>query len=134
MKRIASAVVLVAVVGCAGRERPPPAATTTTTGATAGARVIMNDDAAMIMTKARCQRESACGRVGAGRRFADDGACRRALFDDAWSIVMDEACPTGVDAARVSSCAADLGARACEQSQGIEKVVACRTSALCAAP
>src|SRR5688572_23988164 len=98
----------VAFVACGRDERPPPSSpapapaseTTTTAGTLSGGMAtgrIMNDDAAMLLTNTRCQRESSCDNVGASRRFPDPENCRRTLFPEANLALRPEECPAGVD-------------------------------------
>lgn len=131
-RRHGAAVLLVLATSCAHghhEEAPPAVATTTTTGA----RMLMNDDAAMRLAKARCEHESACGHVGKSARFASSGVCTDATFKEAWSVVRDEACPAGVDEARLTTCLAYVRNQACDAG-GLGAIGQCRGDMLCAAP
>jgi hypothetical protein len=101
--------------------------TTTTTGASP--RVLMNDDAAMVMTNVRCEHESACDDIGASKRFTDHDACRRSLFPASSTAVRPETCPAGVDETKLTACLAALRDQLCAQPR--EAPIACRSSALC---
>ena len=68
---------ILVLASCKGAREPRVGQTVTT-----GARMIMNDDAAMILTNARCQHESACDNIGAAGRFVDADACRRTIFTE----------------------------------------------------
>lgn len=96
-----------AVTSCKGRPEPRASQTVITS-----ARMIMNDDAAMKLTTARCERESACDHVGATRRFSDAEVRQRSLFSEAQAVVRPEACPVGVDEAKLSPCLAALRSEA----------------------
>jgi hypothetical protein len=119
---------LLAVPSCARPE------TRTATTVTTGARMILNDDAAMILTNARCQHESVCGNVGSARRFASHDACRSEVFPDASDRVRPEVCPAGVDEAKLSRCLSDVRSQRCADGSVTTGVLAsCRERELCVA-
>lgn len=127
---IASAL-LVMLTSCAHEKSRPAVGATTTTSA----RMMMNDDAAMRVARARCQHEKGCGHVGSGERFADDKACTRAMFDEAWDVVRDETCPNGVDEARLATCVTEARSQPCgEERVNLDAIASCRTATLCTAP
>ncbi len=126
------------VIGCAvllltscSRQRAPRVGQTVTTGA----RMLMNDDAAMMLTNARCQRESACDNIGAARRFSDADSCRRSLFPETQAAITPETCPAGVDDAKLSLCVAAVRSQPCDdQRLRLYDSPSCRRSELCEAP
>jgi hypothetical protein len=96
------------------------------------ARMIMNDDAAMKLANARCEREDACDKVGAFRRFTSQDACVRELFAEAHAAVVPEACPAGVDEGRLSRCLAEIQSQPCEGLRAtITEPASCSRDALC---
>lgn len=119
---------LLATASCARTENNRVGTTVTT-----GARVLMNDDAAMVMTNARCEHESACDNVGEGKRYPDHDACRRALFPASHGVVRAEACAAGVDEDKLAVCLAAIRDMRCgAQRTGLEQsVAACRGEELC---
>ena len=121
---------LVVLASCARRPEPRVGRAELT-----GTRMIMNDDAAMRLTNARCQRESACEDESGERRFADADACRRALFADTQAIVAPEACPAGVDEVKLALCASVLRGQDCGRpGLALEGETSCLPSELCEAP
>ena len=132
------------IIGCAvlfvascKSPREPRVGQAVTTGATGptGSRMLMNDDAAMLLTNARCQRESACDNIGAARRFLDPDACRRSLFNESQATVSPEACPVGVDETKLSLCLSSVRNQPCnDQELTPDDSPACRRSELCEAP
>ena len=122
-----------AVLAVASCKRPPEPRVGQTV--TTGARMLMNDDAAMLLTNARCQRESACDNIGAARRFLDPDACRRSLFNETQATVSPEACPVGVDETKLSLCLSSVRNQPCDgQELTPDDSPACRRSELCEAP
>ena len=95
------------MLGC-GRASSTRAGTTVTTAAHFKPRMILNDDAAMIVTKARCDREIQCEDVGVTGRFVDRKTCLHELMPQDYTVVSAESCPAGVDEQKLSSCADEL--------------------------
>ncbi len=121
---------VVVLASCKGPREPRVGQTVTT-----GAQMIMNDDAAMLLTNARCQRESSCDNIGATRRFRDPDACRRSLFAETLATVSPQACPVGVDERKLALCLGSVRNQPCEdQDASPEESPACRRSELCEAP
>jgi hypothetical protein len=119
------------VMTSCGRPSETPVATTTTTSA----RRIINDDAAILLTGVRCAHEATCADLGTRSRFADKDACARELFPETQLIVRPDACPNGVDEAKLTRCITDVRSQRCEAKElGIEDVASCRQVELCATP
>jgi Family of unknown function (DUF6184) len=120
-------VIATIALGCQrGQERP---ATTTTTTAAAPLNL---DVAAMRLTSARCERESACNNVGTGRKFVDLDACTRELGRDARETLRTEECPRGVNESRLSKCLSDVrGERCGNPLDAIGRLISCRRAELC---
>jgi hypothetical protein len=117
-------------------EKPVGQTSTTAARRTTAAepRRLVNDDAAMILTRVSCLRASNCSQLGARARLHED-MCERNLFPEVAAVVRPEACPTGVDEAKLRRCTADLSAQACERIRlGVEDVPSCMRSELCARP
>lgn len=96
------------------------------------APMIMNDDAAMVLARARCDRERACDKIGAYRRFSNDDACLRELFAEANAVVNPQACPAGVDETRLSRCVGEVPRQPCEGPRATAPAPPmCTRAALC---
>lgn len=122
---------LVVLTSCTHAVTSAPGAPTVLTST----RMIMNDDAAMILTKARCHRESTCDNVGPFRRFTDRNACLQELFPDADEVVRPEECPAGVDEAKLSACVSDVLDEMCMTPRATAgEPASCRRSELCVTP
>lgn len=118
---------MLGLVSCKGAREPVGETVTT------GARLIMNDDAAMMLTNARCGRESVCS--GAARTTGAAEGCRRGLFPEMQSAVRPEACPSGIDEKNLSHCIAELRQQVCDdERQPLESIPGCRHAELCPAP
>ncbi|HVH43429.1 MAG TPA: DUF6184 family natural product biosynthesis lipoprotein [Labilithrix sp.] len=127
---------LLVVAGCKSL-REPRVGETVTTGATetTGARMIMNDDAAMMLTNARCERETACDGTEGARSAAARGACRRGVFAEMQGVVAPAACPAGVDEQNLSRCIAELRRESCEDARhSLESLPGCTRFELCTTP
>lgn len=123
------------VLGCKSSAHDRPAVTVTT-GATEpmATGMLMNDDAAMLMTNARCQLDSACAAAGASR-FDNPNLCRLAFLPEASAVVRDEDCPAGVDRARLSICVDAIRNQGCvDPGAAIDAPASCKRSELCASP
>lgn len=126
---------LVAMTSCErnGEGRDSRAGVAEITGA--GARMLMNDDAAMRLANARCDRENACDKIGAFRRFTDRDACVRELFQEAHADVVPEACPAGVDETKLARCLAAVQSQPCDDARAtVDEPASCRRDELCATP
>jgi hypothetical protein len=94
--------------------------------------MIMNDDAAMIVTKARCRREAQCNDVGASGRFESKEACLLGLLPQDGAVVKESACPAGVDEQKLSYCVEALLAQSCGVTRaGASEPAVCQPAALC---
>lgn len=134
--RYGATIIGCAVILVASCKRPPEprVGQTVTTGAQ-GTRMLMNDDAAMQLTNARCQRESSCDNIGAARRFSDPDVCRRSLFPETMAAISPEACPAGIDERKLSLCLASVRNQPCEdQALTVDDSPSCRRSDLCEIP
>lgn len=115
------------LVGCSHDRDDEAAATTLTAGA-----IVRNDDAAMRLANARCDRELACENVGQGKDYADRDACMRHVGHDANATLRADKCPHGVSEANLERCLADTRHERCSNPvDTIERVNACRRGKLC---
>lgn len=109
--------------------------TTPTAAALEPERRILNSDAAMLITRARCQRLAACDLLGPTGRFGDADECVRGLFPQDTAVVAPAECPAGVGEAHLSECLSDLGDQAClEARAGASEPASCVRDLLCASP
>jgi hypothetical protein len=84
------------------------------------------------LARARCDRESACNRVGNGRAWGSQEACVADHRDRAREDVASLGCRRGVDATQLATCLNALRLQVCSESrQDLDVVPECRTSALC---
>ena len=92
-------------------------------------------NAVVRVAAARCDREVACEHVGTGRAFGDRDECVNAIGHEVAAALPAEACPTGVDADRLSTCVAEAGARSCDaDTASVEASPSCALEAMCAQP
>lgn len=85
------------------------------------------------LAQARCDRETACGRVGAGRAWGTQDLCVTRQRDHARAEIAGAACPRGVDSTQLASCLNALRAQACDDRRTeLDAIAGCRLSALCA--
>jgi uncharacterized protein DUF6184 len=113
------------VASCGGSDRPATTATTS-------AWMVMNDDAAMRLANARCERDLECDDIGPGKRFADRDTCTRELGNEARIKLRAHDCPSGIDDQRLATCLNRVRAERCEFAlDTIERLDACRSSELC---
>jgi Family of unknown function (DUF6184) len=119
------AALVLAVLGCA--RQPEPASVTTTTSA-AFVSQGANDD----ITTARCNREQACSRVGAGQKYPSFDACRDTLAPDTRATARPQDCRDGVSDQSLSNCLSDIRNEPCETDLGtIATYRACTRANLC---
>lgn len=112
-------------------------AQTTTTGAEApgGVRMLMNDDAAMMMANTRCQTESACEIAGSPPAFENPDVCRRAFFPQAYATVRDEDCVSGVNERQLAACLDAIRNQGCADPRtAIDTPAPCKRDQLCTEP
>src|SRR5689334_7573697 len=103
------AVMTLLVVACGGGKAAAPAS---------GAGVMQKQPADGVVSEAaiedlgvaRCERERACGRVGAGKTYASHQACRNATEEDTARGLRHPACSGGVDRVRLRACTARIAA------------------------
>jgi hypothetical protein len=82
-----------------------------------------------LMAKERCQRESACGRLGPGRRFVDREACENKLVSETRTTLHTRVCETGfVEGSSLSECLDSIRMSGCSV---VELTAACEPASLC---
>ena len=84
------------------------------------------------LASARCERETRCNNVGAGKRWASRDACVADLQRDTRDDLSAGECPAGVDRAELNECLAEIRNNNCNDPlDTLERVVACRSSDMC---
>jgi hypothetical protein len=100
-----------AAVICACAPTTPGPGTATTTAA-----VVTTDDAVTQLARARCEREAECNLQG-NRLYRHRSDCVNDYRREPAAMKLD-ACPHGVDKARLDMCVADLQRQRCEDDMG----------------
>lgn len=91
---------------------------------------LLDDDVARL-ARARCDRATSCGRVGAGRAFETDSDCmmqQRGRGQDDLGAV---SCAGGIDHRQLGLCLAELRKVACGASDALDATPSCRATAIC---
>lgn len=84
------------------------------------------------LARARCDRESACNRVGSGRPWGSQESCVVEQRDRARDDVASLGCHRGVDGTQLATCLNAIRLQTCEdRRQNLDAVPECRLSALC---
>jgi hypothetical protein len=83
--------------------------------------------------RARCDRETACDRVGEGRPFKTQDSCVNVQRDRVRADVEALACPRGLDILQLGTCLNGIRLQACDDRRvDVEALPDCAASALCA--
>jgi len=90
-----------------------------------------NDPTIDRITNASCQREMACDRIGQGKKWADQAACRSDLRASARTELARAECPN-VQMDKVQACIAALATENCDSvAMGPKDVQPCTKEVLC---
>jgi hypothetical protein len=90
-----------------------------------------NDAVIDRITAARCEREMVCNRVGSGKKWADDAACRSDLRPSTHEDLREAECKM-VLTDRVQSCIDAIRTENCDNvMEGTRHIEACRKDKLC---
>ncbi|HEY1958429.1 MAG TPA: DUF6184 family natural product biosynthesis lipoprotein [Polyangiaceae bacterium] len=92
-----------------------------------------NQATIMRVTTARCQREMACGKIGADKdkKWTDEAACRDDLGHDTYEGLKAKDCKTLLQD-KVQTCLSAIGTENCDNVEsGLSRIQACRSDALC---
>jgi hypothetical protein len=126
MSRFVSLACLLAAVACSKHEREPEMAPASGV-ATPTARSIDR------ITATRCSREARCDNIGSERKYSSREDCQSRIEDDAYDSLGPSECKTGIEQAQLNECLAAIQSEECgDVIDTIERVAACRSSALCA--
>ena len=127
-KAIALCAVSAALLMFGGCKDDRPASTATTTGAA----IVGTDSAVDRLAARRCDRETDCKNVGAGKRYEDRGACERELLHALEIEVGPMVCSYGVREESLLACLESFRVESCESSlDTMSRLATCRTRALC---
>ena len=84
--------------------------------------------AADVIASERCQHESHCDRVGAGRRFANPETCQKQLVHEVRTTMNTKTCESGyIDNEALLDCIEAIKTNGCS----IEAQAACEASTMC---
>ena len=92
-----------------------------------------NQATIMRVTTARCQREMACGKIGADKdkKWTDEQSCRDDLGHDTYEGLKAKDCKTVLQD-KVQSCLTAIGTENCDNVEsGLSRIQACRSDVLC---
>jgi hypothetical protein len=137
MHKILSVLPFVALtaVACAHEHSNVASTTTTTSGSITvrGAeRVAPGEGPIEQIATARCERETRCDQVGHGQRFESYDHCVGWIRTEETQRLTDEACPRGVDSARLDQCVAAMKGERCGDAEDSKsRVAACDAKTLC---
>lgn len=86
------------------------------------------------VARARCDRETACDRVGSGKEFGTSEHCMSSLRETARADVVEAGCLRGFDATQLAICLNAIRQLSCEtELDAIASVANCQSATLCAA-
>jgi hypothetical protein len=81
---------------------------------------------------ARCDREQKCNNIGASRKYASRSECEANLRSKMADELNFHECKTGINQRQVDKCLTQINGESCRNPlDTLERVVACRSSALC---
>ena len=84
------------------------------------------------ISEARCDLEQRCNKIGAGRDYADRGACVNKV-QQRWADELNfKDCPAGIDSGELNECLTEIRNSGCGNPMDtLGRVTACRSSDLC---
>lgn len=130
LRFVVPAVAFTPLFACSHENREPRSSTVTTV--TAAPAAVGNNNAVARVADARCAREARCDNVGADKKYTSTEACGQKLRADMKDDLNAKDCPGGVSQKDLDACLSAIKAETCGNVlDSIERVAACRTSALC---
>jgi hypothetical protein len=88
--------------------------------------------ATAAISAARCEREQRCGNIGASHNYASNEACMTQVRREWAQDLSARECPQGVEQQQLTSCLNEIRQEECGNPfDSLERVAACRTSAIC---
>ena len=86
------------------------------------------------ISEARCDLEQRCNKIGAGRDYADRGACITKVQQNWKDELSFQECPGGVNGGELQECLTEIRNSSCGNPlDTLGRVTACRSSDLCKA-
>ena len=130
---------LVLVPACASeRVDQPPAAPVTSVpdhrnqGVTNAQSRRADDPIVAELSAARCDREQACGSVGAGRRYASREGCDGQMLGSVGNELREYPCARGIAREALEHCVFAIRNEDCGSPlDALDRLALCRTGALC---
>lgn len=99
---------------------------------TTGAEVLPAEDAVNQLTARRCERETDCNNIGAGKKYDDHGACEREVAHDLKSELRPANCTYGVRGDKLDECLQELRNEKCGNPlDTVSRLATCRTGRIC---
>lgn len=102
---------------------------TTPASRTRGAPVLSDDVARLA--RARCDRATACDRVGPGRAFESQGDCMMQLRARSERDLEAAACQNGVDRTSLALCLGEVRKLPCDETDELANVAMCTPADVC---
>jgi hypothetical protein len=132
---VAALSAVAAMTACAGNNPAPQSKATRTsaakpkrTGPGVGGGPLSLVTAVEMIANERCAHEGGCDRLGPGRRFRDNDACRKQLIHETRSTLGTDVCDTGmVETDSVLDCLAEIRNGTCSA----ETATICEPSFMC---
>ena len=99
---------------------------------TSGAEILPAEDAVNRLTARRCERESDCNNIGAGKKYDDHAACEREVAHDLTSDLRPASCTYGVRGDKLEECLQELRNEKCGNPlDTVSRLATCRTGRIC---
>ncbi len=115
-----------ALVALAACNTTPPALSA---AETTSSRALSTEGAVKRIRAAICEREEACGNLGADKSYADRATCARVVGH---ADLAAHPCPQGVTYPRADQCVDDIRRRSCQKKLGlVDEISSCTRKALC---
>jgi Family of unknown function (DUF6184) len=93
-----------------------------------------NEQAIRAIAVARCEREARCAKVGVGKKWANEGACRDELVNRGRGSLGVPRCPGGIFQKELDECLREVRGEDCKNPlDTLERLAACRSGDMCKA-
>ncbi len=87
---------------------------------------------AQSLTRARCEAEQRCGKIGSGKNYSSMDACMKQVGSEWQEELNERECPNGIDSKELNECVEEIRGQDCGEAFGaLERITACRSSDLC---
>lgn len=91
---------------------------------------VLDDDVARL-ARARCDRETACNRIGPGRAYESQGDCMMQQRGRSQRDLSAAACQNGIDRTQLALCLGETRKLACDATDELANVGMCRPTEIC---